>query len=80
MTYGERLKAWRTAHKVSQRAFGKQVNVSGAYIALLELNTTSNPSYAVAARIAHITGIWPDPPHNCHIGRRRPGEWSKQDV
>ena len=54
---GSMLKVLRKRQGVSQRALGKRVKVSDAYITMLDTGVRKNPSLPVLRRLAKALGV-----------------------
>lgn len=55
--FGAVIKKLREQHGMSQRDLAERVNVSGAYIAMLETGKRNNPSLATLKRLAKALGV-----------------------
>lgn len=53
---GENIKAYRTAHNLTQAAFGERLGLTSATISAYE-NGSRMPSYDILVRIANIMGV-----------------------
>ncbi len=55
--FGAVIKKLREQRGMSQRDLAERVNVSGAYIAMLETGKRNNPSLATLKRLAKALGV-----------------------